>query len=74
MLHAFGFRGQEINITSSINLPSCERWITNKEFDWVHLQQCKDKNPRVPILTSPTDRSLIGALTTSLEENILTQS
>lgn len=49
MLRAFGFRGQEINITSSINLPSCERWITNKEFDWVHLQQCEDKNPRVPI-------------------------
>lgn len=74
MLHAFGFRGQEINVTSSINLPSCERWITNKESDWVHWQQCKGKNPRVLILTSPTEMSLIGALTTSLEENILAQS
>lgn len=36
MFHPSAFRGQEINAARSINLPSCEMWLTNKDSDWVH--------------------------------------
>lgn len=33
MLHASGFKECETNDTSSISLPFCEMWVTNKEPD-----------------------------------------
>lgn len=35
MLHASGFRGQEINAASSINIPFCEMQVTNKESGYI---------------------------------------
>lgn len=49
MFLAFGFRGQEINSTNSINLPFCEMWISNKASDWIHCQQYTSKNHQVHI-------------------------
>lgn len=55
MLHASVFRGQEINATSSINLPIYEMWVTNKESDWVHWQQCKSEKSQVLLNISHGD-------------------
>lgn len=55
MLYASGFRGQETDATSSINLPFCETWVTNKESYGVHWQQCKGEKPRVLINSSHGD-------------------
>lgn len=49
MLHVYGFKGQQINATISINLPFCEMRVTNKESDWVHWQQCNSEKPQVLI-------------------------
>lgn len=64
ILHAFGFKGQEINATSSINLPFCEIRAVNKDSDWVHWQQCKSEKPGVLINISQwdvIDWSLLGS-------------
>ena len=45
MLQASGFKGQEINDTSSINPLFGEMRISNKESDWVRWQQCQSKRP-----------------------------
>lgn len=56
MLHASGFRGQEINAASSINIPFYEMQVTNKEI-WLHWQQWKSEKPQGLINTSHRDVS-----------------
>lgn len=55
MLQTSGFKGQEINVTSSINLSFCGMWITNQESPWVHWQQGKSEKSQVLISISQGD-------------------
>lgn len=73
VLHTSAFRGQEIDATSSKNLPFCKYQLPTRHLTGHIGNTVRVRHPEL-LLISLMETSMIAACKASLKENILTQN
>lgn len=74
MLRTYAFRGQEIDATSSTNLPFCKCQLPTRNLTGHTGNNVRVKPPEHLLRSLVKKTSLIAACKASLKENILTQN